>query len=256
MKIHSTNDLGANRLKILIYGEAGSGKTSLVKTLKEKTLVISAEAGLLSIKGSGIDYIDVSLDDNGQPVPKEHRLNRFQDVYKYVLQKEVQEKYKWLFIDSLTEIGQNLLEGLQKIYPEKKDGMNLWGDYDKQAKAFVKSFRDLPYYNVCFTALEKEEKDNDNRRHMKVDMDGKVGKRLPAFFDEVFWLHVDSDTGERHLWTSRRDDRVAKDRSGMLDTEEPADLQLIVNKIRGTKAPHVELGVEVKPEKQPEKKGK
>ena len=36
--------------KILVYGISGAGKTSLAKTAPGKVLVISAEAGLLSIK--------------------------------------------------------------------------------------------------------------------------------------------------------------------------------------------------------------
>jgi phage nucleotide-binding protein len=47
--------------KILVYGISGAGKTSLAKTAPGKVLVISAEAGLLSIKdASNIKIIEVT----------------------------------------------------------------------------------------------------------------------------------------------------------------------------------------------------
>jgi len=46
--------------KILVYGAAGSGKTTLCSTGLGKILVISAEAGLLSIKDcKNVDAIEV-----------------------------------------------------------------------------------------------------------------------------------------------------------------------------------------------------
>ena len=46
--------------KVLVYGMAGAGKTSLAKTAPGKVLVISAEAGLLSIKdATNVDAIEV-----------------------------------------------------------------------------------------------------------------------------------------------------------------------------------------------------
>jgi GTPase SAR1 family protein len=46
--------------KVLVYGASGSGKTYLCSTAPGKKLVISAEAGLLSIKDKpNIDAIEV-----------------------------------------------------------------------------------------------------------------------------------------------------------------------------------------------------
>ena len=46
--------------KILVYGMAGAGKTTLAKTCPGRVLVISAEAGLLAIKdANNVDAIEV-----------------------------------------------------------------------------------------------------------------------------------------------------------------------------------------------------
>jgi len=239
MKVTSTKTHSANRLKFLIYGAPGVGKTTLAATLNEPVLVISAEAGLLSLAGHDIDVVDITVDDDGNRIKKEHRLNRLLKVLAWLEEPATREKYKWIFIDSLTEISENLIENLRLVYPDMKDGLKLWGDYAKKARSMVKAFRDIPHYNVVFTALEKEDKDENNRRYVKVDMSGKIGQQLPAFFDEVFWFHVEqiSKTETRRLLlTSPRENVIAKDRSGKLELLEPPNLQAIVDKIWGKNA--------------------
>lgn len=50
-RIKSPSDLVENQgAKILMYGAAGAGKTTSLATSPGKTLIISMEAGLLSIK--------------------------------------------------------------------------------------------------------------------------------------------------------------------------------------------------------------
>lgn len=232
MKTTSTKDVSTDRLKFLIYGQPGVGKTRLAATITEPVLLISAEAGLLSLSGFDIPVIDISTDDNGEVIAKELRMAKLLKIFNWLnTDPEPRKKYKWIFVDSLTEVSQNLVENLNKVYPSKDDGYNLWGDYAKQSSAMIKGFRDIPYYNIVFTALETEDKDDNNRRFIRVDMQGKIGKRLPGFFDEVFYFHMDTD-GKRHLLTATKDNVVAKDRSGTLDTLEPPCLRTIAEKIR------------------------
>jgi DNA replication protein DnaC len=51
--------------KILIYGQAGAGKTFATQSMPGKVLVISAEAGLLSIKDApNVSAIEVANYDD------------------------------------------------------------------------------------------------------------------------------------------------------------------------------------------------
>jgi phage nucleotide-binding protein len=237
MLISSTKNVGVNELKMLVYGEPGVGKTSLAKTIKEPLLLISAEAGLLPLRGESIDVIDITKNDKGELLPKELRIDRLAEAYSYLLTDEAKKKYKWVMIDSLSEISQNLVEKLQKEFPERKDSLVLYGENSKRMRSLVKLFRDLPNYSVVFTALSEIEKDDNGMRYQTIQMVGKIAQSLPAFFDEVFFMHVQKEDGKpdsRVLVTGKSDKLVAKDRSGALDQIEPADLSVIVSKIRKT----------------------
>jgi hypothetical protein len=71
-------------------------------------------------------------------------------------------------------------------------------------------------------------------------MIGSFADRLPALFDEVLYLGVTGEISEdgknkRALLTQANDKiEFPKDRSGKLEKFEPADLSIIVNKIRQT----------------------
>lgn len=238
MKIISTENIGINELKILVFGESGAGKTSLAKTIKEPTIILSAEAGLLPLRGEKIDVIDLTKDDSGKLLPKEKRIDRLIESYKYLQTEEAQKKYKWVFIDSLTEINQNLLEKLQAEYTERKDSLVLFGELSKGMRGIVKSFRDLPSYNVVFTALSEIEKDENSQRYTTISLVGKFASQLPAFFDAVLFLHAARDEEgniKRVLVTEKSEKLVAKDRSAALSKFESPDLSIIANKIRNKK---------------------
>lgn len=230
MKISNTQSDANHPIKMLIFGESGSGKTSLAGTIKEPTLLISAESGLLTLKNKSIDVIDVSQDDAGNIIPKEKRIARLGEAYQYLLTDEAKKKYKWIFIDSLTELSQNMVEQLNVEFPERKDSLVMYGENAKRMRSLVKSFRDMPFYNVVFTALSTVDKDENGTRFTNIDLIGSFANKLPGFLDEVFYLHVDKD-GNRSLLTQRTDRVVSKDRSGRLDKFEPADLNLISEKI-------------------------
>jgi len=235
MKISSTNEMSIGSLKILIHGESGAGKTTLASTIKEPTLIISAEAGLLSLQGHKIDVIDISVDEKGEILPQEKRIARLGEAYTHLLTEESRKKYKWIFIDSLTEISQNLVHQLGVEFPDRKDALVLYGENSKRMKSLVKTFRDLPYYNVVFTALSQTDKDENGQRFTGVNIVGKLANDLPAYFDEVFYLHADRETGKRVLVTEKTDKLAAKDRSGKLVKLEEPNLAAIAAKIKGVK---------------------
>ena len=59
INLKRTSTITADGVKILVYGQAGAGKTFLIKTLPNP-VILSAEGGLLSIAGTDIPYIEIN----------------------------------------------------------------------------------------------------------------------------------------------------------------------------------------------------
>jgi len=239
LKIQSSKQYSSDKLKILVYAPPGAGKTSLAKTIPkdEPTLIISAEAGLLCLNDSDIDVLDITQDDEGRLIPKEKRIARLGEAFQFINTPEAIKKYKWIFIDSLTEISQNMMEQLYVEFPDRASSLVMYGENSKRMRSLIKSFRDIPHYNVVMTALAEVEKDENNMRITGVSMVGSMSGKIPAYFDEVLYLAVveNKETGEtkRTLITGASDKLVCKDRSGRLAKYEEPSLAVIASKIRG-----------------------
>ena len=176
--------------------------------------------------------MDITTDDEGRVIKKEDRIKRLGDAYAYLMTPEANEKYDWVFVDSLSELSQAMMDQLNTEFPDRKDSLVMYGENSKRMRSLVKSFRDLPNYNVVFTALSDIDKDENGARFTTVQMVGSISKQLPAFFDEVFYLYANED-GERALLTTGDSKVIAKDRSGKLDRIEKPNLAMVASKIKG-----------------------
>ncbi|MCP4488166.1 MAG: AAA family ATPase [Gammaproteobacteria bacterium] len=218
-----------NRMTCLVIGASGVGKTSLLRTIPEgeNALVVSAESGLLCVR----DLVE-SKRING------FEINHFEDireVFSIVTKEEYTRNYKWLFVDSLTEIADICADLMRSIYTNPSDALKMWGDYNTKMKAMIKAFRDMQHYNVVFTCLEAVDSDDSGRRFMSPKIQGKAFKgSLSSLFDEVFYMTIDKDengNNVRRFVTQPIDKLPAKDRSGKLEVFEVPDLSIITEKI-------------------------
>jgi phage nucleotide-binding protein len=215
MIISKTNSKESLRITALIHGKSGAGKTTLASTLEGKTLIISAESGLLSLKDFDIDFTTV---------------DSMTSLAAAITELEKGTDYENVFIDSLTEIAQILVAELQKKYPDRKDSFPLWQDYATYMRKIIKRLRDLQKYNVFVLALDKVETDELNNRYIIPDVNGKIASQLVQFFDEVFYLTIDKE-GKRQLITGSSEKIMVKDRSGKLKQFEEPNLQNIIRSI-------------------------
>jgi len=207
----------AQFLKVLVHGPAGSGKTRLCGTTGGSTIIISAEAGLLSLRGSNIDVIEVkSMDD-------------LREAYEFL---QADTKYEWVCLDSISEIAEVVLSTEKG---NTKDPRKAYGEMNEIMTKLIRSFRDLPK-NVYMSAKQSKIKDEvTGGMFFGPSAPGQtIATALPYFFDLVFALHSwkDAEGNLQSAMQTQRDAQYdAKDRSGALDFVEQPNLRTVYDKI-------------------------
>lgn len=221
LKLTTTREaVQANGFKILVYGQAGAGKTVLSATTGGNPLIISAEAGLLSLRNTDFTVAEISS------------LTDLKEVYEYVAKSAEAAQYDWICLDSISEVAEVVLSTEKK---DSKDPRQAYGALLEQMHDIIRAFRDLPR-NIYMSAKMERAKDDESGRmiHSPSAPGAKLGQALPYFFDEVFALRVEKNAQgefERMLQTQPDYNYVAKDRSGVLDAFELPDLAHIAAKI-------------------------
>lgn len=239
MQLSSTKLIRAKPQYVLVYGVSGIGKTSLAKSLpNNQTIILDAESGLTVLDGTDIDVFSLAADEHGALVPEEERLGRLIEFQNFLRTPEARAKYKYVFIDSLTEIAQNIQRHMKSQY----EGFKMWGEYADAMVDLIKFFRDLGCYNTVFTALEDFVEDKDDPNKPAMYMPNVVGRKakdilLPCFDLVMRYVGVPSSDNtrieSRVLVCNPTPKSQAKDRSGKLAATEEPNLMRVLTKIKG-----------------------
>ena len=221
INVKTTGSLAANGVKVLVYGQAGAGKTSLIKTLPSP-IVLSAEGGLLSIQDANLPFIEITS------------MTELQEAYTWLTSSDEAKCYKSVALDSISEIAEVCLNTEKKA---TKDPRQAYGAMQEQMADIIRAFRDLPGRHVYMSAKLEKTQDEMGRVLYSPSMPGnKTGQALPYFFDEVLALRVEKDgdgATQRALMCDSDGLWLAKDRSGKLDAWEAPDLSAVFAKIGG-----------------------
>ena len=223
INLKSTGNLAGNGVKLLVYGAAGAGKTSLIPTLPNP-IVLSAEGGLLSIQDAELPYLEITT------------MAELQEAYKWLAESAEAAQFESVAIDSISEIAEVALNYEKKV---NKDPRAAYGAMQEQMADIIRAFRDLPAKHVYMSAKLEKTQDEMGRILYAPSMPGnKTGQSLPYFFDEVLALRVEKDAEgatQRALMCDSDGLWLAKDRSGKLDAWESPDLSGVINKIGAKK---------------------
>ncbi len=207
--------------KVLVYGAAGSGKTTLCSTGPGKILIISAEAGLLSIKDcNNVDAIEVK------------EAAEVMQIHEALNKGELQ--YDTVCLDSISEISEILLSWEKS---RNKDPRAAYGNVQESVTNVMRAYRDLKMHVVFVCKMEKQNVDNIMQYEPKM-VGTKLGQAITYFFDEVLALRVIEDQDDdgkiikrRWLQTEIGQGHTAKDRSGKLEPFEEPNLTSLISKL-------------------------
>jgi phage nucleotide-binding protein len=192
---------GNQTLNILIYGQPGTGKTTLASSVSKlgKTLLIDSEAGSKFIKeefAGNIDYL---------------KLEKIEQLDE-VLKKENIKEYKAIIIDSISDVLKRMIDKVKgtKETPQLQDWSKIIGGLE----TYFRHFRDLDKHCIL-VALSQDHEDEG----IILQRPLLAGKSLPqnvcGYMDIVLYLTSDKQN-KRHGFVQPTEKYYAKDRSGML----------------------------------------
>ena len=216
-----TGGLGG-AIKAMCYAPAGTGKTKLCGTAPNP-LIISAENGLLSLKKENLPYLEIQ------------NMVDFKDAYRFVSESADAQQFQTICIDSASDIAESILTDFKKSV---KDPRQAYGMLNDDMLAELKKWRHFNTKHVYITCKQDRLADGGtNTTQFAPAMPGRqLPKEMPYWGDELFALKVianeDGVLG-RYIQTQPDMQYYAKDRSGLLDYYEPANLTHIFNKING-----------------------
>lgn len=218
----TTTDQAATEhgVKTLVYGTAGIGKTTLCSTTPNP-IIISAEAGLLSLRNQSIPVIEIKT------------VEDLTEAHQFVENSEDANQFDTICLDSITEIGETVLANAKA---QVKDPRQAYGELIEKMLITIKAFRDTKNKHVLMSAKMELNKDELTgvQKHRPAMPGAKLGQQIPYLFDEVFHMGVNKTqegTSYRYLRTQPDLQYEAKDRSGMLDEIERPDMSYVIGKI-------------------------
>ena len=201
MQVNLTSS-ATNRASILLYGRPGIGKTVAISRTP-KPLILSAEAGLLSLAGTDTPYITIKS------------IQDLRDTYKWLQQDDNSKPYETICIDSISEI-------CDMSFLECKDAVGtkvpaLYSELRSRILPLISGFKKL-HKHLVVTARETTKLDDDKH---SVKSPGVIGNKLvedmPYLFDIVLYYYFNRENA-RMVCTKGGVNHIAKDRTGLLPT--------------------------------------
>lgn len=211
-------------LKMLVYGEAGVGKTTLcasaqaVESMRE-VLFCNIEGGALAISDPKV-YGSLSVPDTIDFAG----FAQLTELFKLLATPQGRGEYKTLVIDSLSELTSYNLDAITSAKGRADEEVFLedYGKLTKQMRRTVRMFRDLPMH-VLYTCHDAPTNGKDPNSKVGANLPPKLRKSVEGMVDVVgYYYHAQVKEGEgdkakvrdvRNLLVKPTTKFVAKDRS-------------------------------------------
>ncbi len=210
-------------IKIALFGESGVGKTFQIASL-DRPFIISAEKGLLTLKRLGVDF----------PYIEVHSFEELCETYTYITAEENIGTWQTLVIDSVSEVAEVVLSDYKKT---NKDPRKAYGDMMDDVMDAVRGFMNIEGKDMVFIFKSGRIADADTGRttYSPYTPSDKFAAKMPYLFDEVLALRSQKDADgniQRYIQTVNDGNWNCKDRSGMLEPYEVADLGALIRRIK------------------------
>lgn len=235
LKIERPDPTTVDKLNMLIYGEAGVGKTwlagsaSRVPTMRN-VLYVDAEAGKATLR----EHPDVEI------VPAKKWQN-YIDIYNAL--KAGGHQYRTVVLDSISEILEQCKDQVMvemKANPENESrdedipSILEWGKLQTRLLRLIRLYRDLPM-NVIFIAHAERVQLKGGKYKWMPLLNGKLQMKVPQIPDIVLFMYNQEVDGQqrRLMLTGQTDIAVAKVRGAtipqIVGAEETVTMQTLID---------------------------
>jgi hypothetical protein len=263
--IGATERLAERRgVKILIAGQTGVGKTSLLRTFDPaRVLFAEGEAGDLSVQDLPVDTIRISDWPTardlacriGGPNPSFAPTSCYSKAHYDAVGGPLEnlDRYDVIFVDSITAVSRYSLRWAEQ-QPESfsrngaKDMRAAYGLHGRELLMWLHQLQHVRDKHVIFVAILERMADEFGRPlGFQVQMEGaKAPREIGGIVDEfVIMEFLDFGDGKPPVrgfvcTSPNRWGFPAKDRSGLLEQLEPPDLGALIAKLTrpGQRKPH------------------
>lgn len=229
MKITKTNEASAKGITMLVYGDSGTGKTTLLGTMPEEgTLILDVEGGVSVLAGKRIDTIRIADD-----------LANLKDAFEYIQSDAL--KHTAVCLDSATELEAFMLQTLTQAKNREKPTLDEYGTSAYKMRQYMRVLRDLREKGVDVvvtaleTPLELEAGNGATRTKLYPLMMRKLAPEVAGLFDIVAHMEVsrkEATKGKRFLRLDGDDAVLAKCRYAYTTPWAEADLTQFFSAIR------------------------
>jgi phage nucleotide-binding protein len=235
LKIERPQKDQTSKLNMLIYGEAGVGKTWLAGSASavpsmRNVLYVDAEAGKATLREwPGVEILPART------------WQSYIDIYTAL--KAGGHSYGTVVLDSLSEILEQCKDRVMfemKMDPENESrdedipSIREWGKLQVRMLRLIRLYRDLPM-NVIFIAHAERVQLKTGKHKWMPMLNGKMQMKVPQIPDVVLYMYNQEVDGvqRRLLLTSQTDTAVAKVRGAtmpmIIGAEETVTMKTILD---------------------------
>lgn len=229
------NNVQAKRMKVLLYGVSGTGKTTMAATFP-KPIFLDLEGGLLSVrKYKPLRY----------PKDPSESITHYLEVvefYKLVLSAK-NPPFETIVIDSLNElqllVTKYVVSKFTGVKRQYDDQMTI-ADYGKANRDFskvIRNFLNLPYH-IVFTAVstQKETGEDGDIQIAPKFVGRQAGPDTQRMMDMIGYCHakrMPDGTSQHYVSFRMTAQYLAKDRLGIAARDIPNNFQALINSSKG-----------------------
>jgi len=200
----------AEKLKILIYGPSGVGKTSLYDGVKN-ALILDVEEGTSSLQKKK------EMAENGTKIFQLRSWEDLQGIFQLIQQGKL--SFNTIILDSVTEIQELCKERIletqdrNRVSPETPAQQD-YGVLVERMRRMLRNFRALDS-NIIYIARDRHTKNEmTGEERTRPDIVGQLQDDLPGAVDIVGYMF--SSGGDRKIGFDLEGKWLAKDRTNRL----------------------------------------